>query len=243
MTTAVITGASSGLGAALALRLASDGVDLVLAGRDADRLQQTFDAVVAEGVRAETVVVDVREGGSAEKIVQVTRERFGEIDILVNNAGNFHYAAIEETTDAIIDDTLDVHVKFPVRLTALAVPLIRRGGSILFVGSNLAHYGSPGVGIYSAAKAAVEALTRTLAVELGPRGIRVNAVSPGVTRTPMTAGITADTVAESTAIEASPVGRLGTPEELADAMAYLCGPSAGYVNGVSLVIDGGRHLR
>lgn len=242
MTTAIITGASSGLGAALAARLAEDGVDLVLAGRDTARLQETLDAVRARGVQAVTVEADARDDAAPDVIFDAAHRTFGQIDILVNNAGVFHYGAIDETTVDMIDDTLDVHVKFPYRMTARALPIIRPGGSILFVGTNLAHYGMPGTSIYTAAKGAVEALARTLAVELGPRGIRVNAISPGVTRTPMTVGITGNAAAEAAAIEASPVGRLGTPDELADAMAYLCGPSAGYVNGVSLIIDGGRHL-
>lgn len=242
MSTAIITGASSGLGAALADRLARDGMDLVLTGRDAARLNDTLEKVRAHGVNAVAVEVDVRDVGATEIIADAAREAFGGVDVLVNNAGVFHYGSPEETTAQMVDEALDVHVRFPYLLTAQVLPVMREGGSILFVGTNLAHYGMPGTSIYAAAKGAVEALARTLAVELGPRRIRVNAISPGLTRTPMTAGITENEEAASAAVQASPVGRLGTPEELADAMAFLCDPASGYVNGVSLIVDGGRHL-
>lgn len=241
--TAIITGASSGLGAGVAEVLARSGHNLVISGRSADRLSEVAKAARAHGSSVIEVVSDVTDNDFSNTLVKETVGAFGTIDVLINNAGIFTYASPVDTDMEDFDRQFAVNVRAPFELTKFALPHMSKGSAILFVGSNLAHYGMPGTSAYSAAKAAVEAMTRTLAVELGPDGIRVNAISPGLTRTPMTAGITGNDQALSEAIAASPVGRLGEVEDIAETMAFLCSESAGYINGAVLIIDGGRHLR
>jgi NAD(P)-dependent dehydrogenase (short-subunit alcohol dehydrogenase family) len=141
------------------------------------------------------------------------------------------------------DETFAVNVRGPYALTRAAVPAMSAGsGSIVFVGSNLTRYGKPGAASYAASKAAVESLARTLAVELGPAGIRVNAVSPGVTRTAMTEAYFVDDDRRRHLLSTSPVGHLGAPEDIAGTIAFLTSDAARYINGSTVVVDGGRRL-
>ena len=143
---------------------------------------------------------------------------------------------------ADFDDTFAVNVRAPYALARAAIPIMGPGSSIMFVGTNLTRYGKPGAAAYAASKAAVESLTRTLAVELGPAGIRVNAVSPGMTHTEMTAGNFADEERHRQLVSMSPVGYLGEPDDIANAIAFLTSDAARYINGSAVVIDGGRRL-
>jgi NAD(P)-dependent dehydrogenase (short-subunit alcohol dehydrogenase family) len=235
---AIVTGASSGIGAAAASALARAGANLVLVGRDQVRLTRAEAAVRAAGRDALTVVVDVTEPGAPDRMVQRTVERYGAIDMIIHSAGSFLFKPAAETSSDDLDRLLDVHVRAPFALARAALPHLRRGSSLVFIGSNLAHYALPGTSAYAASKAAEEALARNLAVELAPRGVRVNSISPGVIKTAMTAHLQTP---EATArvIAKIPLGRMGEPEDVAAAVTYLCSDAARHVTGTSLVIDGG----
>ena len=240
---AIVTGASSGMGVAIAKSLAAAGASVAVVGRDAVRLASTAEQIRAAGGTALEIIADVVDDAAPGRIVAETVAELGGIDLLVHNAGVFLMSGVDETDLDAFDAQFATHVRAPFALTQAALPHLGEGSSIVFVGSNLAHHGLAGTAAYSASKAAVEALSRTLAVELGPRGIRVNAVSPGVTRTPMTAQLTDDPGATAGVISVTPIGRLGEVEDIAAAVTYLSSDAAGFVVGTSLLVDGGQNAR
>lgn len=235
----IVTGASSGIGAGIAATLASSGARVVTVGRNVERLAARAHDIRASGGECLELAVDVRETGAPERILTATLDRFGSIDFLVNNAGIFTSAMLADTTPEEFDGQYDTNVRAPFMLTRAVAPAMRRGGAIVFVGSNLVHRGLAGMVAYSASKGAVEAMAKTLAVEFAPAGIRVNTVSPGVTRTPMTDGFTSDADVEAAVESATPLGRLGVVPDIADAVAYLCSDAAAYLVGATLIVDGG----
>ncbi len=236
---AVVTGASSGIGAGTAVALAAAGARVVATGRDASRLASTAETISRAGGACRQVVADLLEPEAAGRIVHTALQTFGRIDHVVHAAGSFLMRPVENTPGEELDHQLRLHINAPFELTKAVFPHLRPGSSIVFLSSNLAHVGAPHTSAYAASKGGVEALARTLAVELGARGIRVNTVAPGVTRTPMTAELTTNPVAEAEAVKSTPLGRLGTVADVAAAIVYLCSDVAGYVAGASLRIDGG----
>lgn len=237
---AVVTGSTSGIGAATARLLAARGADVVVTGRDA--------------VRGEAVVADVRRaGGSAtfvaseltgapdtlRRTAQAWAEALdGPVDLLVHNAALCPPVDTFTLTDADLEATLAVNVRAPHVLTAaIAQPMIDAGGgAIVVIGSWMAGIGHAFVGLYSATKAAEEQLARSWAAELGPRGVRVNTVSPGATRTPINDDSDA-VVVQMTA--GTPAGRPGTPDDVAAAVAWVVSDDAAYVHGATIAVDGG----
>jgi NAD(P)-dependent dehydrogenase (short-subunit alcohol dehydrogenase family) len=236
----IITGAGSGIGAATAKLLADRGDRVLMVGRDLDRLTRA--RVQLGSAAAEVLAADVTADGAGETVVRTAIELWGRVDVLVNNAGINRAGDLATLSMSDFDATFAVNVRAPYALTRAAVGHMRPGSSIVFVGSNLSRYGKPGASAYAASKAAVESLTRTLAVELGGAGIRVNAVSPGMTHTGMTAASFADEERYRQLVANSPVGFLGEPEDIASTIAFLTSDASRYVNGASLVIDGGRSL-
>lgn len=241
--TAIVTGASSGMGVAIARTLAGAGARVALTGRDAGRLSATAAAIRDAGGEALELVGDIQQGDEAARVVAATVQRWGSIELLVHNAGVFLFRPLEQTTLDELDTQYATHLRAPFALTAAAVPHMPAGSAIVFVGSNLAHHGLEMTSAYSASKAAVEALSQTLAVELGPKGIRCNVVSPGVTRTPMTQQLQDDPEMSAGVISVTPIGRLGEVEDIADAVGYLGSDASSWVTGATLVIDGGQNAR
>jgi glucose 1-dehydrogenase len=235
---AIVTGASSGIGAATARALAEAGANLVLVGRDEGRLARTAAEVQAKGRDALLVIADVTDVGASDRVVQRALDGYGAIDVLIHSAGTFVRKPAAETSSEDLDRLLDVHVRAPFALTRVALPHLRPGSSLVFIGSNLAHFAVSGTSAYAASKAAEEALARNLAVELGGRGIRVNSISPGAIKTPMTAHLQTPEGAASI-IAKIPLGRIGEPEDVASAVTYLCSDAARHITGTSLVVDGG----
>ncbi|WEB44510.1 SDR family oxidoreductase [Streptomyces yunnanensis] len=237
---ALVTGATSGIGAATAALLAERGAHVLVAGRDRARGESVVGAIRDRGGRADFVAADLRE---AESVRQLAREAAtlggGRVDILVNNAGSYPFGPTEQTQDRDIDAVYALNVKAPFHLVAALAPAMaeRGGGAIVNLSTIAAETGMAGMALYGSSKAAVELLTKAWAAEYGPRGVRVNAVRPGPVRTEGTAGMGEDL--DALAAHA-PAGRPGTPQEIAEAIAYLAGDAASFVHGAVLSVDGGR---
>jgi NAD(P)-dependent dehydrogenase (short-subunit alcohol dehydrogenase family) len=232
---ALVTGATSGIGRAVALQLAEAGAEVVVAGRDLARGAETVAAIEDAGGSARFIAADLDDLDSVLRLA----EQVGDVDILVNNAGVFPFAPTHETEPDDFHATFDVNVRAPFFLTAALAPKMaaRGGGSIVNVATMVAHFGMPGLSAYAASKAALVSLTQTWAAEYGPQGVRVNAVSAGPTRTEGSAAMGDDLDALAST---SPIGRPASPEEIAEAIVFLASPRSSYINGAILPADGGR---
>jgi NAD(P)-dependent dehydrogenase (short-subunit alcohol dehydrogenase family) len=238
--TALVTGGNSGIGRAAALALARLGAHVVLSGRDAVRGEQAVATIQAEGGHADFVTADLGDEASARELAREAVDLGGgHVDILVNNAGVFPFGPTHEASGADFDRVYAVNVKAPFFLVAeLAPAMAKRGhGAIINVTTMVAEFGMAQMALYGSSKAALVLLTKSWAAEYGPAGVRVNAVSPGPTRTEGTAamGDALDQLAS-----AAPSGRPGLPEEIAAAITYLASDTASFVHGAVLPVDGGR---
>lgn len=234
---AVVTGATRGIGATIARRLATGGANVVVAGRTTDEGEGVVADIEADGGEAHFIRTDLRDPDAIAALFEATTEVYGGLDVLVNNAGVETYTGADEAT---MDDWASV-VETDFRAYWLcakhAVGAIDRG-AIVNVSSNQAFATTPGMFPYNAAKAGVEGMTRAMALDFGP-GVRVNSVSPGLIAVPRTTGdMDADRRADLESIH--PVGRLGTPEDVAAAVAFLASEEAAFVTGTHLIVDGGR---
>jgi NAD(P)-dependent dehydrogenase (short-subunit alcohol dehydrogenase family) len=238
--TAVVTGSTSGIGAATAHALAARGARVVVTGRDARRGAEVVSAISAAGGDASFVAGDLASPPAdlRELAAAWTLALDGRVDVLVHNAALCPPVDTVSLTDADLEATLAVNVRAPQVLTAALAPAMAEhgGGAIVVIGSWMATVGHPFVGFYSATKAAEAQLARSWAAEFGPRGVRVNTVAPGATRTPVNAG-SDDVVTAMTA--GTPAGRPGTPEEVAAAVAWVVSDEAAYVHGALIPVDGG----
>jgi NAD(P)-dependent dehydrogenase (short-subunit alcohol dehydrogenase family) len=232
---ALVTGGTSGIGRAVALKLAEAGAEVIVAGRDPARGATTVATIQEAGGTATFIAADLNDLDS----VAALAEQAGDVDILVNNAGIYPFAPTHETEVDDFESTFDTNVRGPFFLTAALAPKMaaRGAGSIVNVATMVAHFGLPGASVYGASKAALVSLTQTWAAEYGPQGVRVNAVSAGTTRTEGTAGMGDDLDALA---QTSPIGRPATPEEIAEAIVFLASPRSSYINGAILPADGGR---
>ncbi|MFD6270397.1 glucose 1-dehydrogenase [Nocardia asteroides] len=233
--TALITGGSSGMGLATAQRLVAEGAQVVVTGRDKARL----DAAVAElGPRAHGIAGDVTDLGHLDTMVAAMADRFGRVDVLFANAGIGSFQPIDQVDGALFDDVIAANVKAAFFTIQKTLPLLPEHAAIVINASFGLHRGVPGAALYSASKAAVQNLTRTLAAELAPRRIRVNSVSPGYIDTPAFRAELSE-AAQAGVGALSPAGRVGTADEVAAAVAFLASADAAYVNGHDLRVDGG----
>ncbi|GAB2554287.1 SDR family NAD(P)-dependent oxidoreductase [Kribbella endophytica] len=236
----VVTGASAGIGRAIAETFGACGADVVLVGRDLDRLTQAADQVNAAGGTAHPAVLDLATEDAAEDLIAASLARYGRIDVIVHNAGIFDFQPFDQTPAASLDRQWATNLRTPYKLTQAALPHLGKGSAIVFVGSNAAQIGIPNTAAYSATKGAVEAMARALAVELAPRGIRVNTVSPGMTRTQMTSRLDTDPELNRAAVAATPAGFIGDPQDVANAVVYLASDASRYSVGATLLVDGGN---
>lgn len=236
---ALVTGAARGIGQAIAVKLAAEGADVVLCDLQRDWLEETAGQIRALGRRAECVAVDVSRAADVQAAVKAALAQCGRIDILVNNAGITRDGFLVRMSEEDWDAVLDVNLKGTFLFTrAVCRPMIKqRAGVIVNVASVIGLIGNAGQINYAASKAGVIALTKTTAKELGRRGIRANAVAPGFIRTAMTDQLPEDVKAQMLA--AIPSGEFGTPEDVANVVAFLASGESAYVNGQTLSICGG----
>jgi 3-oxoacyl-[acyl-carrier protein] reductase len=236
---AIVTGASRGIGRAIAERLSRDGCTVVLVSRTIETLQEVHESIAAAGGRAEARACDVAEGEAVSALVEEAASTHGRLDILVNNAGITRDGLLLRMSDADFDDVLRVNLRSAfVACRAAARPMMRqRFGRIINVGSVSGLMGNAGQANYAAAKAGLVGLTKSIAKELGSKGITANVVAPGFIETDMTAGLPQQLKDE--VMKTLPLRRFGRPDEIAHAVSYLASDDAGYVTGQVLVIDGG----
>lgn len=235
---ALVTGGSSGIGLAIARKLVSQGMRVIITGR---RKQALDEAVAALGERATSIVADVTSLPGLDNLFEEVKATFGRIDTLVANAGGGIHAPLGQITEAAYDQQFDTNVKGIVFTVQGALPLMSAGGSIVIVGSTASIDPGPTMSIYGATKAAVRNLVRSWVSDLKGTGIRLNIVSPGPTNTSSLRDAFGDHAEEGLAFltNKSPIGRIGEPDEIAEVAAFLASDAASYVNGVELFADGG----
>jgi len=239
---AVVTGASKGIGAGIAKALAADGASVVVNyASDKSGADKTVAEIRKAGGKAVAVGASVAKSADIEKLFDETKKAFGKVDILVNNAGVYSFAPIEEITEEEINRIYSTNVTGLLLTTKAAVKLFpSEGGSIINIGSVVSELTPPNSAIYTGTKGAVDAITRVLAKELGPKKIRVNAVNPGLTITEGTdaAGITGSDF-EKNAVADTPLGRAGKPDDIADVVTFIASDDARWVTGSLLQAGGG----
>lgn len=235
---ALITGASSGIGAVTARRFAAGGFDIVAVARRRERLEQLAEELSAQA-RVATLAVDVTEADAPERAVELAMATFGRLDCLVNNAGSGSWAPVHETSDAMLNELVEISLKAPFRFCRAALKELGPNSSIINVGSVFGHVGGLDGGAYCVVKAGLIGLTQTMAAQYGAQGIRSNLVAPGVIRTEMTDAFWEAEPFRRVNQEMTPLNRDGTPEDIANAIYFLASDQGSYINGQTLSLDGG----
>jgi NAD(P)-dependent dehydrogenase (short-subunit alcohol dehydrogenase family) len=241
--TSLVTGATSNIGRAIALAFAAEGAHVVVSGRSAERGAEVVDRIRSAGGQADFLAADLNGSAKASRdlATEAMRVLGDHMDILVNNAGVFPRTTTATTDEATFDEVYGVNVKAPYFLTAAIAPTMAAAGSgsIINLGSWIARLGIPSA-LYSSTKGAIETLTKAWAAEFGPDGVRVNAISPGVIRTPNPDGSDSGRHPAEFMMHGTPAGRSGTPDDVAHAAVYLASDEARFVHGSVIDVDGGR---
>jgi NAD(P)-dependent dehydrogenase (short-subunit alcohol dehydrogenase family) len=233
--TAIVTGATAGIGRAIAEMFAAHGASVLVVGRDADRAGEVVDGIKAAGGDARAVLTDLRDPGAIDRIVTAAPEA----DILVHNAGVYSFRPTAGTDPETFETMVDINLRVPFFLTAALAPgMAARGyGKIVNITTIGAYLGTPVTAAYGATKAGLELLTKAWASEFGPHGVNVNAVAPGPTDSFGMAGMRDGMIAMTST---TPAGRPAQPAEVAAAALFLAGPDAAYLHGTTITVDGGR---
>ncbi len=240
---AIVTGGSSGLGFATARQLIEDGMTVIITGRDGDKLLAAQESL---GDKCVAKQVDTSDYEALPGFVLDILSNYGSIDVLVNNAGINMKKPVLDVTNEDFQKILNVNLTGVFALSREVIKVMssqETKGVIINISSMAAQYGLPYVIAYSASKTAIDGMTRALAVELGPTGIRVNAVAPGFIHTPMTAkALDNDPARKAKVIGRTPMGKMGEPQDIADAISFLVSDRAKFIHGVVLVVDGGNSI-
>ncbi len=238
---AVITGGNSGIGYATAKELKAQGATVIITGRRPDAVAKAADELGVTGFVADQAIV-----WDTEKLANEIKKAFGKIDILFINAGIAGTAPIEQATETLFDSIININFRGAYFILSKFIPLLNDGASVVFLSSNTASMNGANSSIYSSGKAALNAVMRIAALELAPRGIRVNAVSPGPTQTEILNKLGLDEATrkglDGWMIERIPLKKLGTAEDVAQMVAYFCGDAAKFITGAEVVMDGGMSL-
>lgn len=242
--TAIVTGSTSGIGQDIARRLHADGLNVIITGRDERRGQQVSREL---GDRAVFLALDLTADGAPAALASAAIDTYGRLDVVVNNAAQDHTGDLLDVPLAEIRNVFEVNTIAPIAVLQESARRMDGGGAIINVSSRLASIGVPSMSVYSASKGAINALTTAAAVELADRNIRVNAVAPGMTRTPLYdawVGEQADPgQAERDVVADIPLKRLAAPGDVAATVSFLASPEAAYLTGVCIPIDGGYTAR
>lgn len=236
---AIVTGGSRGIGAAIAERLASDGFTVVVNySGGAEEAEALVAKIEADGGKAISARADVSDAGSVARMFDAAEAAFGGVDVVVNNAGIMKLAPIADSDDALFDSQVAVNLKGTFNVLRQAAKKLRPGGRIINLSSSVVGLLQPGYGVYAGTKAAVEAMTHVLSKELRGRNITVNAVAPGPTATALFLNGKPQELVDTIA-KLAPLERLGQPEDIAGAIAFLAGPDGAWINGQVLRANGG----
>jgi len=238
MQVAIITGASGAIGFGCATKLADMGMAVLATGRNENRLAELTQAIRDPG-RVATLAVDLTDNDAPKRIVDAALSRWSHVDFLINNAGVGSPKPLHETDDETLDYFLGLMLRAPFRLARDVLPHMRPGSAIINITSTFAVVGGLRGGAYSAAKGGLTALTTHIACQYGSQGIRCNAVAPGVIETPMTEHRLQDERFRRLNIEMTPHQRLGTVDDVASTVAFLCSPGGSFINGQTILVDGG----
>lgn len=238
MHVAIVTGASSGIGFGCATKLAEAGMAVLGAGRDEERLAD-LERAIGDPERVQTVAADLTADDGPSRVVEAAVQRWGHVDFLINNAGIGSPKPLHETDDETLDYFLGIMLRAPFRLARDVLPHMGSGSAIINVTSTFAVVGGLRGGAYSAAKGGLTALTTHIACQYGAQGIRCNAVAPGVTVTPMVEHRLQNEGFRKMQTEMTPHTRLGRVEDVASTVAFLCSDGGSFINGQTIVVDGG----
>jgi len=240
---ALVTGGGTGICRGIALALAAHGCDVAITSRRQEHLDPTAACLTASGVRARAFAADVRDPVAISRVLDQTVDAFGRLDIVVNGAAGNFVCLAENLSPNGFGAVVDIDLKGTFHVSRAAFPHLRsRGGSIINISATLPYLGTVGQVHAAAAKAGVDSLTRTLAAEWGKHGIRVNGVAPGPIADTEGVRRLANAASIDEAIRKCPLGRLGTIDDVSNAVVFLCSPAAAFINGVTLVVDGGLWL-
>jgi NAD(P)-dependent dehydrogenase (short-subunit alcohol dehydrogenase family) len=238
MQVAIVTGASGGIGFGCAVKLAEMGMAILATGRDEQKLAE-LEKAIGDPARVATLAIDLTLDDAPKRITELAVSRWGHVDFLINNAGVGRPKPLHETDDESLDYFLGLMLRAPFRLSRDVLPHMKPGSAIINITSTYAVVGGLRGGAYSAAKGGLTGLTSHIACQYGASGIRCNAVAPGVVRTPMTEERLQDEKFRRMNVEMTPHDRMCTVDDIASTVAFLCSPGGSYINGQTIVVDGG----
>lgn len=241
---AVVTASTAGIGLGIVRRLASEGARVVVSSRKQQSVEETVQELRGEGLQVAGIACHVGDKAQIQRLIQFTVETYGQLDILISNAAvNPASGPIMTMDDSAIQKVVDVNIVSAVLLAKAAVPHMKRGGAIVFVSSYTAFNPSPPIAMYAVSKTALLGLTKALAEELGPDGIRVNCIAPGIVPTKFASALVSSPELAELNKSRTLAGRLGTPGDMAATVAFLASEDAAYVTGETIVVAGGMQSR